>query len=197
MNYLEILRVKMNIQDRFNQTKIIIDKSKILESEIIIASQIILKSLKKGGKVIVMGNGGSAADAQHFVAEFVGRYKSEREPLAAIALTTDTSILTAVGNDYSFDEIFSRQCKAILKPEDIILAISTSGNSKNIVQGIKYSKNKSAIIIGLTGKTGGKMKNYCDVILKVPSTDTPKIQEIHRIILHIICEIIEESIKKK
>ena len=197
MNYLEILRVKMNIQDRFNQTKIIIDKSKILESEIIIASQIILKSLKKGGKVIVMGNGGSAADAQHFVAEFVGRYKSEREPLAAIALTTDTSILTAVGNDYSFDEIFSRQCKAILKPEDIILAISTSGNSKNIVQGIKYSKNKSAIIIGLTGKTGGKMKNYCDVILKVPSTDTPKIQEIHRIILHIICEIIEESINKK
>jgi len=197
MSYLEILRVKMNIQDRFNQTKIIIDKSKILESEIIIASQIILKSLKKGGKVIVMGNGGSAADAQHFVAEFVGRYKSEREPLAAIALTTDTSILTAVGNDYSFDEIFSRQCKAILKPEDIILAISTSGNSKNIVQGIKYSKNKSAIIIGLTGKTGGKMKNYCDVILKVPSTDTPKIQEIHRIILHIICEIIEESINKK
>lgn len=184
----------MDIQDRFNQTKIILDKSKILESDIILVTQKILEALKKGGKVIVMGNGGSAADAQHFAAEFVGRYKSEREPLSAIALTTDTSIITAVGNDYGFEEVFSRQCKALVNAGDVVLAISTSGNSENVLRALRTSRKKSAITIGFTGKNGGKMNELCDVILKIPSTDTPKIQEIHRIILHVICEIIEESI---
>ena len=184
----------MDIPNRFNQTKVILDKSKILESDIVLVSQKILEALKKGGKIIVMGNGGSAADAQHFVAEFVGRYKSEREPLSAIALTTDTSIITAIGNDYGFEEVFSRQCKALVNARDVILAISTSGNSENVLRALRISRKKSAITIGLSGQNGGKMNELCDVILKIPSTDTPIIQEIHRIILHVICEIIDESI---
>lgn len=182
------------IKEIFENSANLLIESKILADDIDVIIKKILNSIKKDGKIVAVGNGGSAADAQHFVAELVGRYKSEREPLSAIALTTDTSIITAIGNDYGFEEVFSRQCKALVNVGDVILAISTSGNSENILQALRISRKKSAVTIGLSGKNGGKMNELCDVILKIPSTDTPIIQEIHGIVLHVICELIDESI---
>ncbi len=151
----------------------------------------IAASLVRGGKLIICGNGGSAADAQHMAAEFVGRYKLERPSLPAIALTTDTSVLTAIGNDYGFRDVFSKQVKGIGRQGDVLIAISTSGKSINILEAIKAAKQKEILTIGLTGKKGGKMLELCDHVLFVPTSDTPIIQEIHITAIHLICELVD------
>lgn len=153
--------------------------------------RVIKKCHNSGGKVLLFGNGGSAADAQHIAAELIGRFKKNRKPLRAISFTTDTSIITAVGNDFGFDDVFSRQCEALVDKGDVIIAISTSGNSKNVIKGVKVARSKGGIVLGLTGHAGGSLKNYCDYILKAPSDDTAKIQEIHRTVGHIVCRLLE------
>jgi len=147
--------------------------------------------LDKGNKILAAGNGGSAADAQHFVAELVGRYLKERAPLAAIALTTDTSILTAVGNDYGFDYIFSRQVAGLGKPGDLFLGISTSGNSPNLVNAFQVAKENGVITLALVGKQGGPMMEMADHCVLVPSQNTPRIQEAQQWIWHTWCDLID------
>ncbi len=153
-----------------------------------------IKTYKSNKKILLAGNGGSAADAQHFAGELVSRFNFNRPGLSAIALTTDTSIITAIGNDYGYEEVFSRQIQAIGNPEDIFFAISTSGNSENIIRAIKEAKSKNITVIGLTGESGGEMKDLCDYCICVPSNNTPKIQESHLMIEHIICGLIEKAL---
>ena len=158
------------------------------------AAHAMVACLKHGGKILACGNGGSAADSQHFAAELVGRFEREREELAAIALTTDTSILTAVGNDYGYDEIFSKQVRALGKPGDILFGISTSGNSKNVVAAIEAARKKGMGIIGMTGRDGGKIAGLIgkdDVLLNVESPVTARIQEVHLLMLHCLCDSID------
>jgi D-sedoheptulose 7-phosphate isomerase len=150
-----------------------------------------------GNKVLFCGNGGSAADAQHLAAEFSGRFYYDRPPLPSEALHVNTSYLTAVANDYSFDEVYARMLKGSGKEGDVLIAISTSGNSKNIIRALEVAHELGMITIGMTGKTGGKMKNLCDFLINVPSADTPRIQESHIMIGHIICEFVESSIFPK
>lgn len=157
----------------------------------------IIHCIEKGNKVILFGNGGSAADAQHIAAELIGRFSKERQSYPAIALTTDSSVITALGNDYSFDSIFSRQCESLVSPGDVVIGISTSGNSKNVKKGLVISKKKGAITIGLLGNNGGTIKNIVDIKIIVHSSSTPRIQEAHRVIYHIICENIENMIESK
>ncbi len=160
------------------------------------AARVMIESLRRGGKILVFGNGGSAADSQHMVAELVGRFKKERRPLAAIALTTNTSTLTAIGNDYGYDLTFSRQVEALGKPKDVAIGISTSGNSKNVIEAIKAARSLSLLTIGLLGGDGGKLKDKCDVSIIVGSKNTPRIQESHSLIGHILCELVEEELFK-
>ena len=155
----------------------------------------VLNSLKKGGKIIFCGNGGSFADSQHLAAEFISRLRFDRPSLSSIALGTNNSSLTAVGNDYGFDDIFSREINALGNKMDVFIPISTSGNSPNIINAIKSAKDKSIKVIGLSGKDGGKMKEVCDLII-VPSFSTEKIQEAHIMIGHIVCSIVEQQIFK-
>ena len=162
--------------------------------KIIEISSLILGSLEKGGKVIFFGNGGSAADAQHLAAEFVGRFKKERPGLPAISLTTNTSILTALANDYGYEIIFARQIEALAKKEDVALGISTSGKAKNVVAGLKQAKKMGLKTIALTGADGGEIAKLTDAFLIVPSSVTPRIQEAHITIGHIICELIEDKL---
>lgn len=147
--------------------------------------------LQKGGKILLFGNGGSAADAQHIAAELVGRYKVSRKGLAATALTTDTSILTAVGNDFGYGLIFKRQVEALANGNDIVIGISTSGTSHNVIEGLKMAKKLGCVTIGMSGGDGGEMSSLCDVSLVVPSQDVPRIQEVHILMGHILCELIE------
>jgi len=169
-------------------------KSVSLSDDIIKAIMAIVDCYKKGKKVILFGNGGSAADAQHIAAEFVGHFSSDRRALPAIALTTDTSVLTAISNDFGFDKIFYRQCDALVKEGDIVIAISTSGSSTNVIKGVQKAKEKKAITIALTGKKGGKLKDIADISVIVPSNNTQRIQEVHTTIGHIICELVEKNI---
>jgi D-sedoheptulose 7-phosphate isomerase len=158
------------------------------------AVQIMYQSLQKGGKILACGNGGSAADAQHFAAELVGRFERERQELGAIALTTDTSILTAIGNDYGYDQIFSKQVRGLGKPEDVLLAISTSGNSKNILLAIEAAQKIGMTVVAFSGKGGGQINQILsqqDVHLCVPSDRTARIQETHLLLLHCLCDGID------
>ncbi len=148
--------------------------------------------IKQGGKVLFMGNGGSAADSQHLAAEFVVRYKKERPTMAAIALTTDTSILTAHSNDYSFDSVFSRQIEALARPGDIVIGLSTSGNSPNVIDGIEQAKKVGCITYAWTGENGGKLLNVADETFRMPSSETARIQEAHMLIGHWLCEEMDE-----
>uniref|UniRef100_A0A7V4JP81 Phosphoheptose isomerase n=1 Tax=Thermodesulfobacterium geofontis TaxID=1295609 RepID=A0A7V4JP81_9BACT len=152
------------------------------------------KVISKNGKILIFGNGGSAADAQHLAAELVNRFKKERAPLPAIALTTDTSILTAVANDYDFSQIFSKQILALGKKGDIALGISTSGKSSNVIEALKVAKKLGLYTVGLSGGDGGLMKDICDYLILVPSFETPRIQEGHLLFLHIFSELLEEII---
>lgn len=152
----------------------------------------IAECFKNGNKLLIFGNGGSAADAQHIAAEFASRFVMERPPLPAIALTTDTSLLTAVGNDYSFDEVFEKQVSALANPGDVVWGISTSGNSENVVRGLKRAIKCEAVTIGFAGRDGGKMPGLCDHILVVEHQETARIQEIHIMSAHIICALVDE-----
>ena len=156
----------------------------------------IINAIKKEKKILIMGNGGSAADAQHFAGEFINRFLFEREPLPAIALTTDSSVLTCIGNDYSFELIFEKQVKALAKKGDILIGITTSGNSENIIKAFEAGKNIGTVNIGLLGKDGGKAKNFVDYPIIVKSNSTPRIQEVHITLIHIICEIVEKEVAK-
>jgi D-sedoheptulose 7-phosphate isomerase len=162
-----------------------------LTEKIATSAKFCIDCLNSDGKILIFGNGGSAADAQHFAAELVGRYKSNRKGLAAIALTTDTSSLTSIGNDFGFNHIFERQVEALAKKGDVLIGISTSGKSKNVTNALKLGSNLGFVTIGLTGKDGGEMNQVCDINLIAPSEDTPRIQEIHILIIHIICQIID------
>lgn len=154
----------------------------------------LVETMKIGNKLLIMGNGGSAADAQHFAAEIVGRFKMERPALPAIALSTDTSIITAIGNDYGFERIFSRQVEALAAPGDALIAISTSGNSANILQALLTGRQAGCSAIGLLGKDGGTIREICDLSLIIPSDDTPRIQEGHITVIHILCDLIEQTL---
>jgi D-sedoheptulose 7-phosphate isomerase len=161
------------------------------------AASAITKCLSSGNKLLLCGNGGSAADAQHLAAEFSGRFYFDRDPLFAEALHVNTSYLTAVGNDYSYDEIYARLIKAKGRKGDVLIGISTSGNSGNVLKALERAKEIGMINIGLTGNEGGKMKELCDILLNIPSNDTPRIQECHITVGHIICELVEEQIFTK
>jgi D-sedoheptulose 7-phosphate isomerase len=155
------------------------------------AVNLLARSMKAGGALLTCGNGGSAADAQHIAAELTGRFFLERRPLPALALHGNTSSLTAIANDYDYDTVFAREVEAHGRPGDVLLAISTSGNSRNIVRAVEAAKGRQMAVIGLTGESGGKMRDLCDVCLCVPSSSTPRIQECHILIGHTICEILE------
>jgi len=161
-----------------------------LISEVGIAMQ---NCINNGGKILLMGNGGSAADSQHIAAEIVGRFKKERKGLPAIALTTDTSILTSVGNDYGYDYIFARQIEALCTPQDLVIGITTSGNSANVVSAIEAANAIGATTVGLTGGSGGKLLKLCDFNLIMPSSVTARIQEAHIFVGHSLCEILESE----
>jgi len=157
------------------------------------ASKMVLETFKNGNKVLFCGNGGSAADAQHISAELTGRYKTERKGLPAIALTTDTSALTAISNDYGYNRVFDRQVEALVREGDLVVGISTSGESLNIISALLLAKDMGAKTLGLSGKDGGKMNYVCDLNLVVPSDDTPRIQEMHILIGHIICQAVDDG----
>jgi D-sedoheptulose 7-phosphate isomerase len=174
-------------------------KQKLLESPSLIsaveiAAMAVLTALKSSRKLLLAGNGGSAADAQHIAAEFVNKFNLERAGLPAIALTTDTSILTSVGNDYSFSQIFARQVRALGNEGDVFIAISTSGKSSNLFEALKACREKKIVTIGLTGESGGTMKELSDICIHIPSEETPRVQEAQILIGHIICSIVEEEI---
>lgn len=174
-------------------------KKNILEDEAFLLKiqksvELIVQALSGGNKIIFMGNGGSAADAQHLTAEFTGRFYKERTPLAALCLNTNVSSITAIGNDYSYDDVFLRQAIALAKKGDIIIGITTSGNSKNVLKVFEYARETGITTIAFTGQAGGKIAQFADVLLNVPSCDTPRIQESHITIGHIICELVEKAL---
>jgi len=169
-------------------------KDETLTQNIQQAVDVIVECYQNNGKVLLCGNGGSAADAQHIAAELTGRFKIDRKPLYAEALHCNTSYLTAVANDYSFDKIYSRILESNSISGDVLIAISTSGNSANIVEACRAAKNNGLIVIGLVGEDGGKMNTLCDIMIKIPSKNTPRIQESHIFIGHIICELVEKKL---
>jgi D-sedoheptulose 7-phosphate isomerase len=177
----ELTSHKQTIQDTINS----------LQEDIKKACMLAVDTLKNGNKILIFGNGGSAADAQHIAAELTGRYKVERKGLPAIALTTDTSALSAIANDYGYDQVFSRQVEALANRDDLLLAISTSGNSQNVVNALEVGKQIACNSIAFTGKGGGVMQQMCDVNIIIPSSNTPRIQEMHILIGHIICGAID------
>lgn len=163
-------------------------------SQIARAAEMLAEAIRKGGKVLAMGNGGSAADAQHIAAELVNRLNYDRPPIAAIALTTDSSILTSVGNDSSFDDLFERQLRALGRAGDVALAISTSGNSPNVIRAVIAARELGVLTIALAGRDGGRLAPLADLALVVESSSTQRIQETHIVIGHILCELIEEDL---
>ncbi len=165
-----------------------------LEPQIQAVGQAWITALQHGGKVLLMGNGGSAADAQHIAAELVGRYLTERPGLPSIALTTDTSILTAVGNDYGYNTVFSRQVQALAQAQDVVVGYSTSGNSANVIAAFEEAKAKGCYTVALTGASGGKMKGLVDTCICVPSSFTPRIQEAHAFIGHMLCDFVDQAL---
>lgn len=176
-----------------NHFKVVQDMKKIMP-EVASAGLRVRTALEKGRKILICGNGGSAADSQHMAAEFVGRFVKERQSLPALALTVDTSLLTAVGNDYGFDCVFSRQVEGLGQEGDVLISISTSGNSANVVKAVKTAKEKGLFVIGMTGENGGILAKESDLCLAVPSQVTARIQEMHIMIIHMICEIAEADI---
>ncbi len=188
--------IKEQIKNTITESSDSIIKSINLSVKIEESINEIVKCFSTGNKIIIFGNGGSAADAQHIVAEFIGRFQKERKSLPAIALTTDSSIITSLSNDYSYDVVFSRQCESLVSKGDVVMGISTSGNSKNVAEGIKTAKSLGAITIGLLGGDGGIISNNVDIPIVVESTNTARIQEVHRVIYHIICGIVESESTK-
>ena len=186
--------MQSTIKNEFNEhikasKKTIESNSKLIE----IAANICIDSLKKGNKILIFGNGGSAADAQHIAAEIVGRYKLERKGLPAIALSTDTSVITSISNDYGYLHVFDRQVEALANEGDVLIGISTGGSSTNVISALKLAKELGCRAIGLSGKDGGKFNALCDVNLIAIADDTPRIQEMHILIGHIICHLIDQA----
>jgi D-sedoheptulose 7-phosphate isomerase len=184
------------IETIIDESSLIIQSIKNHTEDIQKTASSIISCFKDGKKILLCGNGGSAADAQHIAAEFVSRFEKERDSLPAIALSTDTSCITSIGNDYSFDSIFSRQCESLVNSGDIVIGISTSGNSNNIKNAFEVGKQKGAITIGLLGNNGGKIKNISDISIIINSKSTARIQEAHRTIYHIICYLVEKEFEK-
>ena len=184
--------IRTIIQDSID-TKLAILQDENMIDAIHASVEQITTAFKNGNKVLFCGNGGSAADAQHLAAEFSGRFYKDRDALPAEALHVNTSYMTAVANDYSFDVVYSRMINGIGKKGDVLVGLSTSGNSVNILKAIETAKEKGMTTIGLTGASGGKIKDECDILLNVPSTDTPRIQESHILLGHIICQLVEEQ----
>lgn len=192
----DIAFIKSKITSSINLKQLVLKDEVLLSSLCKIAEEMVA-CFKNGGKVLFCGNGGSAADAQHLSAELSGRFYTDRDPLYSEALHTNTSYLTAVSNDYSYDVIYSRLVKAQGKKGDVLVGISTSGNSKNIVLALEEANRLGMITVGMTGASGGKMKDYCSYLLNVPSQDTPRIQEVHILLGHILCEMIELNMFEK
>ena len=185
------------IRERFEESAVVLRECcERLSGRLAEAADIIITAYRNGRGVFIFGNGGSAADAQHIAAELVGRYLKERRALKAFALTTDTSILTAVANDYGFDKIFVRQLQAIAQSGDVAIALSTSGNSPNVVLALRQAREMGMKTIALTGMGGGKCAEHADVLLDVPSTETPRVQESHMVTYHTLCELVEEAVTK-
>ena len=187
------------ILSQFNESHRI--TSAMLHDEVLIKkieeiARVLIKCLNNGGKILLAGNGGSAADAQHIAGEFVSRFAFDRPGLPAIALTTDSSILTAIGNDYGYELLFVRQIQALGNPGDVFVGYTTSGKSPNILRGFQEAKKRGLICVGLTGNRGGEITEICDHLIEIPSADTPKIQEGHLIVGHTICGLVENAIFK-
>ena len=190
------MRIAESIKQSIETKQKILSDTGLIETIREVASHC-AEAFCNGNKVLFCGNGGSAADAQHLAAEFSGRFYYDRPPLPSEALHVNTSYLTAVANDYSYDEVYSRIIKGSGNEGDILIAISTSGNSTNIINALKVANELGLITVGMTGETGGKMKEHCDYLINVPSTDTPRIQESHILIGHIICELVEAALFPK
>jgi D-sedoheptulose 7-phosphate isomerase len=185
--------IKSHIEASINAKRAILQSPELL-LDIEKAASLILEAYKKGKKTLLAGNGGSAADAQHIAAEFVSRFYLDRPGIPSLALTTDTSVITGIGNDYGYEKIFSRQLQAMGNEGDVFIGITTSGNSPNILEALEECKKGKIITIGLTGASGGKISDKCDLCIKVPSAETPRIQEAHILIGHIICCIVENEL---
>lgn len=182
-------RINEVLEEQINNLKELQNNNYINDLEEV--TNLIINTLQNNGKILIAGNGGSAADSQHFAAELVGRFIKERKALAAIALTTDSSVLTCMGNDYGFDDIFSRQVEALGNKNDVFFGISTSGNSKNVVKAVEKAKEKGMITIGLLGKDGGVLKDMCDYNITLGYKETARAQEHHIMTIHLICEFVE------
>jgi D-sedoheptulose 7-phosphate isomerase len=190
MDIKNIIQASINTKE-----KLLVDEN--IQQRIREASEAIVECYKKDGKVLLCGNGGSAADAQHIAAEFSGRFYYDRPPLFAEALHVNTSYMTAVANDYSYDEVYARYVKAAGRKGDVLIGLSTSGNSGNVIRAMEEAEKLGMKVIAFTGETGGKMKDIADILLNMPSNDTPRIQESHILVGHIICEWVERSIFPK
>ena len=185
------------IREEFEESAMVKQRmARTLAPDIARAAEMMVRSLSSGGKILLLGNGGSAADAQHIAAELVGRFHAERRPLPAIALTTDTSILTSLANDYGAETMFSRQVEALANANDVVIAISTSGQSANVLEAVRAAKAKGARTIGLSGYGGGELKSMVDLSIVVPSDSIPRIQEAHITVGHILCRLVEEEIMR-
>jgi len=187
------MNFKKIIESEFNAHLEVVKNILSLRDHIEYASKECIKILRNSGKIVIFGNGGSAADSQHIAAELVGRFKNERTGLPAIAITTDSSALTSIANDFGYEFVFARQLEAILNPNDIVIAISTSGNSTNVINALNYCNSIGVKSIGLSGGCGGTMNDLCDINIVIPSNETPRIQEMHILIGHTICQIIDDE----
>ena len=183
--------IETQLQESIDTKKALLSTSRDVIRNI---ADAIVKAFKNGRRLYLIGNGGSAADAQHIAGELIGRFKMNRRPLPAVALTTDTSVITALANDFGYDTCFARQVEALANPGDVVLAFSTSGNSKGILNAVQIAKDREAITIGFTGKDGGLLKDAVDICLKIPSDNTPRIQECHITVGHIVCSIVEKEL---
>lgn len=186
-------KIEKIIEDSINLKKITYDDKALLDL-IELSADSIIDAIKKDRKILIAGNGGSAADSQHMAAEFVSKFYHDRSAMPAIALTTDTSILTSISNDYDYSNIFARQIEAIGREGDIFIPITTSGNSENLIKAAQISSKMGIKVIGLTGNNGGKLRQFCNILLNINDTDTPRIQECHLMIEHIICELVEKEL---
>jgi D-sedoheptulose 7-phosphate isomerase len=185
--------LKTRAKEHISVAQKLISEGALSASSAKLAAKISL-CFKSGGKLLICGNGGSAADAQHMAAEFVGRYMKERRALPAIALTTNTSTLTAIGNDYGYDRVFARQIEALAAKGDVVIGISTSGNSQNVIEAMKAAKSAGSFTAVMVGARACKLDSMADLVLKAPSESTPRIQEMHILLIHTICEMVEDSI---
>ena len=186
--------MKSIIETEFNEHIITAKKTlQIIDKQLENASELCIEAIKNNNKILICGNGGSAADSQHIAAELVGRFKVERECLPVIALTTDSSVITSIGNDFGFDHVFDRQIEALANESDVVIGISTSGSSINVINALSLAKKNNCKTIGLSGNNGGIMNSLCDVNIPVPSSDTARIQEMHIVIGHTICHLIDKA----